>query len=132
MDGAVRHIDSGRPGTGALTWPPLLGAGTHMTSDPSHELTPPTRPEDVWDKFIDALDRAGQAGGAQGVCVPAVATGTLAGRAFGTLTRDDVRQLARVAQAFGRRGETVITIWEDTQRRLKPPPKRRPQRIPRS
>jgi hypothetical protein len=99
MDGAVRHIDSGRPGTGALTWPPLLGAGTHMTSDPSHELTPPTRPEDVWDKFIDALDRAGQAGGAQGVCVPAVATGTLAGRAFGTLTRDDVRQLARVAQA---------------------------------
>jgi hypothetical protein len=93
---------------------------------------PPKRPEDLWDQFIDALDRAGQADGAHGVVVPAIATGTLAGRAFGTLTRDDVRQLARVANAFGRRGETVVSIWEDTQRRLKPRPKPRPQRIPRS
>jgi len=100
-----------------------------MINDRSHQPTPPARPEDLWDQFIDALDRAGQAGGAQGVRVPAIATGTLAGRAFGTLTRTDVRQLARIANAFGRRGDTVIILWEDTQRRLKPQPNPRPRRI---
>jgi len=89
--------------------------------DETPRLNRPLRPEELWDQFIDALDRAGQAGGAHGVRVPELATGALAGRAFGDLTRDDVQQLARIGAAFGRRGETVVTLWQDTQRRLRGP-----------
>jgi hypothetical protein len=79
-------------------------------------------PEEIWDRFIDALDRAGQAGSAAGVAVPAIATGALPGKLFGDLSKDDVKALAKVASALGRRGETVVTIWEDMHR----PPRRRP------
>ena len=89
-------------------------------------------PEDAWDQFIDALDRAGQAGGPQGVRVPTFGTGTLGGRAFGELTRPDVRRLARVAGALGRREATVGMILEDMLRRRRPPPAKKPRRPPRS
>jgi hypothetical protein len=87
----------------------------------------PPRPEEIWDSFIDALDRAGQAGGAQGVIVPAIAVGPLAGRRFGDLSRKDAEHLARIAGAFGRRGETVMGLWQDTQRRLKGESSERPR-----
>lgn len=84
----------------------------------------PRGPEQRWDEFIDALDRAGQAGGAQDVLVPDIGTGMLAGRRFGDLTRDDAKQLARVASALARRGETLMMLWEDTQRKLRPSAKK--------
>ena len=77
----------------------------------------PPRPEDAWDEFIDALDRAGQAGGAHTVLVPSLGHDTLGGRPFGDLTRHDVRRLARVGGALGRRETTIVTIWDDMQRR---------------
>jgi hypothetical protein len=85
------------------------------------ERTP--TPEEHWDRFIDALDRAGQADGAQGVRVPAFGTSALGGRAFGELTRAEAQQLARIANALGRRGDTVLTLWSDTQARMKGRPR---------
>jgi len=90
----------------------------------------PRRPEEAWDQFIDALDLAGQRSGAHEIRVPSEGTGMLAGRPFGELTRDDVKHLARVAEAFGRRGATVLTLWEDTQRQLRGPAKRPNARRP--
>jgi hypothetical protein len=86
----------------------------------------PLRPEDMWDRFIDALDRAGQReGGADGVRVPeGLAAGVLAGRAFGELTRQDVEQLARVGKALARREDTLLTLWQDMQQRRRGPVKR--------
>ena len=77
------------------------------------------RPEEAWDQFIDALDRAGQAGSAAGVRVPMFATQGLGGKAFGELSRDDVKQLSRVASALGRRADTILTIWDDMQQRAR-------------
>jgi len=83
----------------------------------------PLGPEELWDRFVDALDRAGQAGGAQGVVVPTFGTGALGGRPFGELTRDDVKQLARVGGALGRRADTITTLWDDMQRKMRGPSK---------
>lgn len=88
----------------------------------------PISREQVWDQFIDALDRAGQAGGAQDVIVPAFASGGLGGRPFGELTRDDVKQLGRVAGGLGRRDDIVVTLWNDMQQRKRPPRKNQRKR----
>ena len=72
-----------------------------------------SRPEEAWDGFIDALDRAGHAGSAAGVRVPLFAAPALGGKAFGELSRDDVKQLSRVASALGRRADTIPTMWDD-------------------
>jgi hypothetical protein len=77
------------------------------------------RPEEIWDRFIDALDRAGQAGSAAEVRVPMLATLALGGKAFGELSRDDVKQLSRVASTMGRRSDTILTMWDDMQRRMR-------------
>jgi hypothetical protein len=84
-------------------------------------------PEELWDRFIDALDRAGQAGNPAGVLVPAFATKGLAGRRFGDLSQEDVKELARVASALARRGDTVLGIWNDMRQRSGPakPPRHR-------
>ncbi len=92
----------------------------------------PPRPEDIWDQFIDALDRAGQNGDAQGVRVPAFGSSVLAGRPFGELTRDDVRQLARIAGGFGRSEATILALWTDMRQRLRPQAPKKPRRPPRS
>lgn len=96
------------------------------------ETRRPAGPEELWDQFIDALDRAGQAGGAQGIRVPEVGAGALGGRTFGELTREEARRLARVASALGRREGTILTLWEDMQRRLRPPTPKKPRQTPRS
>jgi hypothetical protein len=81
------------------------------------------RPEEAWDVFIDALDRAGQAGSCAGVLVPAFAARDVAGKKFSDLDRDAVKALARVASALGRRGDTIVTLWEDMRRRERGSPK---------
>ena len=69
---------------------------------------PRTRPvlrEEIWDRFVDALDRAGQAGHAADVLTPtALHPDTPSGKRFGDLTRVEVGNLASIAQSFGRRG----------------------------
>ena len=86
----------------------------------------PQRPEDIWDRFIDALDHAGQReGGAHGILVPeGLAATAAAGRPFGDLTRQDIEQLARVGGALGRRGDTIVMLWQDMQQRRRGPVKR--------
>lgn len=92
----------------------------------------PPGPEELWDQFIDALDHAGRAGGAENIPVPQFGSGLLGGRPFGQLTRDDVKRLGRVASALGRRESTILALWDDMQRRLRPPARKKPRRISRS
>jgi hypothetical protein len=80
--------------------------------DPQSHLT-------AWDAFIDALDRAGQAGSAASVEVPAVAGELAAGKRFGELTRLEVKHLARIANSLGRRADVVVVMWQDLQWKIK-------------
>ncbi len=56
----------------------------------------------AWDRFIDALDRAGQAGSAADVEVPL-----------------DVENLSRFATSLGRRTDVVTVLWQDMDRKRK-------------
>jgi hypothetical protein len=84
----------------------------------------PDSAREAWDTFIDALDRAGQAGSATAVPVPRrFAPDGAEGKTFGELQRDDLKALTRVAAALGRRADTVMIIWEDMRRIARRPPK---------
>lgn len=83
------------------------------------------RREELWDLFIDELDRAGQAGDASGVLVPAEVDATMAGRRFGELTPIDVKALVRIASSLGRRSETINALYTDMRRRQKAKPRAR-------
>jgi hypothetical protein len=73
----------------------------------------------TWDRFIDDLDRAGQAGSAAGVEVPPLAPDLPAGKRFGDLTRVDVENLSRFATSLGRRTDVVTVLWQDMERKRK-------------
>jgi hypothetical protein len=76
---------------------------------------PPAR-QDVWDAFVDALDRAGQAGSAADVLTPAdLHPEVPSGKRFGDLTRGDIDTLVKVAGNLGRHGDAVKHMWERTQ-----------------
>lgn len=85
-----------------------------MTIDPR-----PPQPHEVWDRFIDELDRQGQAGSAKDVIVPAIGLEAINGKRFGEITRVDVVNLSRIATSLGRRGETIKVLWEDMERKHK-------------
>jgi hypothetical protein len=72
----------------------------------------PTRPavrEEILDRFMDALDRAGQACDAADVLTPtALHPDAPGGKPFGDLTRVEVGNLATIAHIFGRRGDAVV------------------------
>jgi hypothetical protein len=74
----------------------------------------------LWDKFIDALDLAGQEGRIADVEVPALAIDLPAGRRFGELIREDIESLSKQASKVGRRTEVFVVMWEDMQRKKKP------------
>ena len=73
----------------------------------------------VWERFIDDLDRAGQAGSAADIEVPPLGPGLPAGKRFGELTRLDVESLSRFANSLGRRADVVTVLWQDMERRRK-------------
>jgi hypothetical protein len=77
------------------------------------------QPQDIWDRFIDELDRQGQAGSARDVIIPAVGVDGVNGKRFGEITRMDVMSLSRIANSLGRRGETIKVLWEDMERKQK-------------
>ena len=64
-------------------------------------------PQWMWDRFIDDLDRAGQAGSAADVTLPALASDLPTGTKFGDLTREDLKNLSRLANSLGRRSDVV-------------------------
>lgn len=86
-------------------------------SEPPRDAPRESRREDLWDRFVDDLDRAGQAGQAGTVVVPTTVAPMLGGKLFGELTRLDVKSLAKIAGEHGRRGETIVTLWDDMQKR---------------
>jgi hypothetical protein len=73
----------------------------------------------VWDRFIDDLDRAGQAGSAADVEVPMLGAGLPSGKRFGELVRSDVEDLSRLAMSLGRRADVVTVMWQDMERKRK-------------
>jgi hypothetical protein len=73
----------------------------------------------MWDRFIDDLDRAGQNGSAANVPLPPLAVDLPSGTLFGDLTREDLKNLSRLANSLGRRGDVVTTLWQDMDRRRK-------------
>ena len=76
---------------------------------------------DVWDRFVDELDRRGQAGSAADVLTPTTLHADApSGRRFADLTRVEIDNLAAIGRTLGRRGDVVKTIWEQTQQQLKP------------
>ncbi len=85
----------------------------------SDELRPQAR-EELWDQFIDELDRQGQAGSAADVLIPATLHPEApSGKRFGDLTRMDMNTLAQIGGRLGRRGDVLKDIWERTQKKLK-------------
>jgi len=98
-----------------------------MVNSKDEGSTPVTQGE-VWDRFIDELDRCGQAGTAASVLVPALSPDFPGGMAFTELTKPDVERLARYAASLGRRGETIRALWSDLRRppaRARKPTRRR-------
>jgi len=83
-----------------------------MADDPS------TR-QAIWDRFIDDLDRAGQAGSAADVELPSLGPDLHAGTRFGDLTRVDLENLSRLATSLGRRTDIVVVMWQDMDRKRK-------------
>lgn len=73
----------------------------------------------AWDRFIDDLDRAGQAGSAADVIVPPLAPDLPSGHRFADLTRIDLESLSRLAVKLGRRADVVTVLWQDMERRRK-------------
>ena len=73
----------------------------------------------AWDRFIDDLDRAGQAGSAADVTVPPLAPDLPSGTRFADLTRVDLENLSRLASKLGRRADVVTVLWQDMDRRRK-------------
>ncbi len=85
----------------------------------SAESRPQPR-EELWDQFVDELDRQGQAGSAADVLIPSTLHPEApSGKRFGELTRIDITTLAQIGGRLGRRGDVVKDIWERTQKKLK-------------
>jgi hypothetical protein len=86
---------------------------------PANQARPPAR-EEIWDQFVDELDRRGQAGSAADVLTPTtLALDAPSGKRFGDLTRSDIDSLVKIAGNLGRRGDVVKSMWEQTQQALK-------------
>jgi hypothetical protein len=102
-------------------------AGTRLDGMREHPTRPAVR-EEIWDRFVDALDRAGQAGNAADVLTPtALHPDAPSGKRFGDLTRVEVGNLATIAQSFGRRGDAVMAMWQHTQQKLRAQKRVRPR-----
>ena len=97
-----------------------------MTVDPKDGSSPLFTRGEAWDRFIDELDRCGQAGTAASVMVPELSPDLPSGTRFTDLTKSDVERLSRYATSLGRRGETIRALWSDLRR--KPPKPRKPGR----
>ena len=83
--------------------------------------TRPLHPEQIWDRFVDELDRCGQAGSAADVLTPTTLDRDALGETrFADLDRADIDNLAKFGSRIGRRGDIVKEIWERTRHALKP------------
>jgi len=88
--------------------------------------------EDVWDAFVDELDRLGQVGRAADAVIPNdLHPEAPAGKRFGDLTPQDIDALTRIGFNLGRRGDIVKDIWRSTRQQLKAKARedRRPPKI---
>ena len=85
------------------------------------DQTRPVHREQVWDRFVDELDRCGQAGSAADVLTPTTLDRFApSGKRFADLNRVEIDSLAKIGSSLGRRGDTVKDIWERTRQKHKP------------
>jgi hypothetical protein len=90
--------------------------GTMKEPDASRPLSR----QELWDQFIDELDRTGQAGSAADVVIPSTLHPEApSGKRFGELTRIDIGTLVQIGNNLGRRSDVVKDIWQRTQKKLK-------------
>jgi hypothetical protein len=83
-------------------------------------MTPPQSRSDIWDAFVDELDRLGQAGRAADVAIPSgLDPEAPAGTRFGELSTRDINTLVVIGNKLGRRGDIVKDIWRSTQQQRK-------------
>jgi hypothetical protein len=83
-------------------------------------MTSPQSRSDIWDAFVDELDRFGQAGRAADVAIPSgLDPEAPAGTRFGELTTRDINTLVIIGNKLGRRGDIVKDIWRSTQQQRK-------------
>jgi hypothetical protein len=76
--------------------------------------------EEIWDEFVDELDRSGQAGTSADVLTPTTLHPEApSGKRFGDLTRVEIDNLAKIAGNLGRRGDVVKEMWKQTQQAIK-------------
>ena len=93
--------------------------------DPKLDQPRPPAREEIWDRFIDELDRCGQAGTAADVLTPTtLSPDAPSGRRFGDLTRVEIDNLAKIGANLGRRGDVVKSMWEQTTQKKRKPLKR--------
>jgi hypothetical protein len=98
-----------------------------VTNNP--DTSRPRSREELWDQFVDELDRQGQAGSAAAVLIPeSLHPEAPTGKPFGELTRIDIGTLAQIGSRLGRRGDVVKDIWERTQKKLKAKTRPKPRR----
>jgi hypothetical protein len=89
----------------------------------------PRSREELWDQFVDELDRQGQAGSAADVIIPdTLHPEAPSGKPFGQLTRIDIGTLAEIGSRLGRRGDVIKDIWQRTQKKLKAKARPTPRR----
>jgi hypothetical protein len=94
-------------------------------------MTPPQSHLELWDAFIDELDRQGQAGHAADVTIPrALHPEAPAGARFGELSTQDVNTLVLIGNRLGRRGDIVKDIWRGTQQQRKATARAQRRRLP--
>ena len=81
----------------------------------------PTPLHAEWDRFIDALDCAGQNGSVENIEIPATLAlaGVDAGTRFGELSPEQVSRLVRFAVGLNRRGDVVQVLWRDMRDRAR-------------
>lgn len=84
------------------------------------DVSRPLSRQELWDLFIDELDRTGQAGSAADVVIPSTLHPEApSGKRFGELTRIDIGTLVQIGNNLGRRSDVVKDIWTRTQKKLK-------------
>lgn len=76
--------------------------------------------EELWDEFVDALDRGGQAGAVADVLTPTTLHPEApSGKRFGDLTLVEIDNLAKIGGNLGRRGDVVKAMWKQMHQKPK-------------
>ncbi len=117
MEARRRGRERAVPAEPDLPGAPVIGCASEEKAVPHA----PTPLHAEWDRFIDALDSAGQNGSVENIEIPATLAlaGVDAGTRFGELSPEQVSRLVRFALKLNRRGDVVQVLWRDMRDRAR-------------